>query len=155
MTDVERLGMIAIVLPRLPYLIFRQVLVLVLLIGRTASLKDVELLVLRHEVAELGRANPRPRLDWAYRAVFAALIRRLPRALQAHRLVHPRHHPALAPSARPQQVDLPRPDTRDWAETRAGSRIALVVNTHWHSDHSVPVQERGDVFHGVAVEGRV
>jgi hypothetical protein len=47
MTDVERLGMIAIVLPRLPYLIFRQVLVLVLLIGRTASLKDVELLVLR------------------------------------------------------------------------------------------------------------
>jgi hypothetical protein len=33
------------------YLIFRQVLGLVLLMGRTSSTKDVELLVLRHEVA--------------------------------------------------------------------------------------------------------
>jgi hypothetical protein len=33
------------------YLIFRQVLGLVLLLGRTSATKDVELLVLRHEVA--------------------------------------------------------------------------------------------------------
>jgi hypothetical protein len=63
---------------RLPYLIFRQVLGLVLLMGRTSSTKDVELLVLRHEVAILRRANPRPRMDWADRAVLAALVRRLP-----------------------------------------------------------------------------
>ena len=50
---------------RLLYLIFRQLLGLVLLLGRTSSAKDVELLVLRHEVAVLHRANPRPRLDWA------------------------------------------------------------------------------------------
>jgi putative transposase len=74
---------------RLPYLIFWQVLGLVLLMGRTSSAKDVELLVLRHEVAVLRRTNPRPRLDWADRAVFAALVARLPEALRCHRLVTP------------------------------------------------------------------
>src|SRR3954464_2319779 len=81
--------MIAAVLLRLLYLIFQQILGLVLLMGRTSSSKDVELLVLRHEVAVLRRTHPRPRMGWADRAVFAALIRRLPRALRRHRLVTP------------------------------------------------------------------
>ena len=74
---------------RLLYLIFRQVLGLALLTGRPSSAKDVELLVLRHEVAILRRTNPRPRMDWADRAVFAALVQRLPRAMRCHRLVTP------------------------------------------------------------------
>jgi putative transposase len=65
------------------------VLGLISMLGRTASTKDVELLVLRHEVAVLRRTNPRPRLDWADRAVLAALIRRLPTSLRGYRLVSP------------------------------------------------------------------
>src|SRR5690348_6306106 len=74
---------------RFLYLIFGQVLGLVLLSYRSSAAKDVELLVLRHEVAVLRRATPRPRMDWADRAVLAALVRWLPRALRAHRLVTP------------------------------------------------------------------
>jgi len=73
---------------RLLYLIFLQVLGLVLPRGRTASSKDVELLVLRHEVAVLRRTNPRPRLDWADRAVQAPHPA-LPTSLRSHRLVTP------------------------------------------------------------------
>ena len=86
---LQRSGMIAVVMLRLLYLIFQRILGLVLLLGRSASSKDVELLVLRHEVAVLRRTNPRPRLNWADRAVFAALIRRLPMTLRRHRLVTP------------------------------------------------------------------
>jgi putative transposase len=71
------------------YLIFSRLLGWLMLLGRASSSKDIELLVVRHEVAVLRRTNPRPRLDWAGRALFAALIRRLPTPLRGHRLVTP------------------------------------------------------------------
>jgi putative transposase len=74
---------------RLLYLILLRVLNLLLLLGRSLASKDVEHLVLRHEVAVLRRVNPTPRLDRADRAVFAALDRRLPTMLRGHRLVTP------------------------------------------------------------------
>jgi hypothetical protein len=74
---------------RLLYWIFLRVLNLLLLLGRSSASKDVGLLVLRHEVAVLRRVNPKPRLDWADRAVFAALVRRLPQMLRGHRLATP------------------------------------------------------------------
>jgi hypothetical protein len=74
---------------RLPYLIFDRLLGWLLLLGRTPASKDAELLVLRHEVAVPRRTNPKPHLDRADRAVFAALTRRLPQVLRGHRLVTP------------------------------------------------------------------
>ena len=111
--------MIAAVSLRLLYLLFLQVLRLVSLLGRPSSTKDLELLVLRHEVAVLRRTNPRPRLAWADRAVFAALIQRLPRALRCHRLITPdtilRWHRRLVA----QQVDLPEPSRSPTDQRRA------------------------------------
>lgn len=72
---------------RLLYLIFLRVLNLLVLFGRLSASTNIELLVLCHEVTVLGRVTPKPALDWADRAVFAALVRRLPPMLGRHRLV--------------------------------------------------------------------
>ena len=79
----------AIVFFRLLYLlIIRLSGWLALLAGNGAS-KDVEILVLPHEVAVLRRQVARPKLDWADRAVMAALARLLPGRLRLCRIVTP------------------------------------------------------------------
>jgi hypothetical protein len=74
---------------RLLYLLFCQVLRWLALLARSSAAKDVELLMLRHEVAVLRRLVTRPRLDWADRAVLAGLARLLPRPAWRGMLVRP------------------------------------------------------------------
>ena len=59
------------------------------LLARSDASKDVEILVLRHEVAVLRRQVARPKPDWADRAVIAALAQLLPKRLRLHRVVTP------------------------------------------------------------------
>jgi hypothetical protein len=70
-------------------LALRRSLELILLCSRSADAKEIEILLLRHELAVLRRQHPRARLQPADRALLAALSRLLPRPRWSVFLVQP------------------------------------------------------------------
>jgi putative transposase len=69
-----------LVLRRFAYLTLCRSVQLLVLLARGDAAKDLEILVLRHQLTVLRRQTPRPRLEPADRAMLAAISRLLPRA---------------------------------------------------------------------------
>jgi transposase InsO family protein len=103
------------VLIRLTYRCLAALLSWLALSARSSASKNAEILILRHEVTVLRRGNPKPRIDWTDRALFAALAQILPTALRAHRIVTP------GPLLRWHQ----RMVTRKWTQPKAPGRPPL------------------------------
>jgi hypothetical protein len=56
---------------------------------RSDTANEIEILVLRHQLAVLQRRTPRPRMSWADRALIAALTRLLPTRTRLGLIVTP------------------------------------------------------------------
>jgi putative transposase len=67
-------------LPRLAYLTLCRSIQLLAMLTRGDAAKDLEILVLRHQLTVLRRQTARPRLGPADRALLAAISRVLPRS---------------------------------------------------------------------------
>jgi hypothetical protein len=74
---------------RLLYLTFLKILGWMALLARSEASKNMEILVLRHQLAVLRRQVARPQPSWADRAVITALARLLPKNLRGHLFVTP------------------------------------------------------------------
>src|SRR5215207_1027878 len=77
------------VLPMLAYLTLCRSIQLLVLLARDDAAKDLEILVLRHQLAVLRRQTPRPKLKPTDRALLAAISRILRRSRWSCFLVRP------------------------------------------------------------------
>ena len=68
---------------------FSKLLGWIVLRTRSDTTKDIEILVLRHQLAVLQRRTPRPQMSWTDRALIAALTRLLPARRRLGLLVAP------------------------------------------------------------------
>ena len=86
------------------YLAFRALLGALVRCRRGLDVKDLELLVLRHELGVLRRQVARSKLRGADRALLAAAVCHLPRHRTRHASCHPAEAVALASGGRAQEV---------------------------------------------------
>ena len=87
------------------YLIFVRLAGWMALLARSSASKDVELLVLRQEVAVLRRQNPRPKLDWVWPGDARRPGPAAPQAAAAESAGDAGLTGALAPAAGPLALD--------------------------------------------------
>ena len=74
---------------KLIYQMFTKLLSWMVLYARSDTTKEIEILILRHQLAVLQRRRPRPPISWSDRAVLAALARLLPARRRRGFLVAP------------------------------------------------------------------
>jgi len=138
------------VLPKLAYFMLCRAIQLLALLARDDAAKDLEILVLRHQLAVLRRQVPRPRLESADRARLAAVSRVLPRTRWSCFLVTPqtllRWHRRLVAGA--------------WTYPHRGSgrppldedTQQLIVRLAWENPHWGYQRIKGELLHlGVQV----
>jgi transposase len=102
---------------KLIYQMFTKLLSWMVLHARSNTANEIEILVLRHQLAVLQRRTPRPQISWTDRAVIAALARLLPPRRRRGFLVTPatilrwhRHlvrHRWTTPYTRPGRPGIP------------------------------------------------
>ena len=97
-----------------------RMLTWLVLLARSDTAKDVEILTLRHEVAVLRRTNARPTLTWHDRAVLSALSRLLPASLRHLRLLSGCLSATSSISTPPSEEQITV--TRDWARSKTIAR---------------------------------
>jgi hypothetical protein len=74
---------------KLIYVMFSKLLCWMVLRTRSDTMKEIEILVLRHQLAVLQRRTPRPPMSWTDRAVIAAHARLLSAPRRVGLLVAP------------------------------------------------------------------
>jgi putative transposase len=129
------------------YLALRRVLELMVLCWRSADAKEVDILVLRHQLAVLRRQHPRPRLQPKTRALLAALSRLPPRRRWVDLRGHAPDAAWMAPPHGAPALDLPtlprgRPSVPQHVQTlivRLASENTPVVTWATCGEHSAPV----------------
>jgi putative transposase len=155
---------IEVVTASLVYLLLRQVLQMLTQLARDDGGKDVEILVLRHQVAVLRRQVHRPNLQPEDRVVLAALSRLLPRArwpvffvtpatlLRWHRQLIARHwtYPHARPGRPPIDQELRAlvlrlaTENQTWGHRRVQGELArlgyrIAASTVWKILHQAGV----------------